>query len=52
MSQPILRRIASPADLKRLSRVELHQLADEMRAFLIDSCSRTGGHIGAALGVV
>jgi 1-deoxy-D-xylulose-5-phosphate synthase len=52
MSQPILPRVASPADLKRLSRDELRQLADEMRAFLIDSCSRTGGHIGAGLGVV
>jgi 1-deoxy-D-xylulose-5-phosphate synthase len=52
MSQPILPRVASPADLKRLSRDELRQLAAEMRAFLIDSCSRTGGHIGAGLGVV
>ena len=52
MSQPILPRVGSPADLKRLSRDELRQLANEMRAFLIDSCSRTGGHIGAGLGVV
>ncbi len=52
MSDPVLPRISSPADLKRCSRDELRQLADEMRAFLIDSCSRTGGHIGAGLGVV
>ncbi|MHB1224682.1 MAG: 1-deoxy-D-xylulose-5-phosphate synthase [Gemmatimonadaceae bacterium] len=52
MSDPVLDRIDSPADLKRCSRDELRQLADEMRAFLIDSCSRTGGHIGAGLGVV
>lgn len=52
MSQSVLSRITSPADLKRCSRDELRQLADEMRAFLIDSCSRTGGHIGAGLGVV
>lgn len=52
MSQSVLSRISSPADLKGCSRDELRQLADEMRAFLIDSCSRTGGHIGAGLGVV
>ena len=49
---PILDRIAAPADLKSLSRDELKTLADEMRARLIDVCSRTGGHIGAGLGVV
>jgi 1-deoxy-D-xylulose-5-phosphate synthase len=48
----ILERIKSSADLKALTRDELRTLADEMRAFLIDSCSRTGGHIGAGLGVV
>ena len=52
MSQSLLSRVASPADLKRLSREELPALAAEMREFLIDSCSRTGGHIGAGLGVV
>ena len=35
-----------------MSRDELRQLAAEVRAFLIDVCSRTGGHIGAGLGVV
>src|SRR5690606_37408747 len=50
--QSVLSRISSPADLKGCSRDELRQLAQEMRAFLIDSCSRTGGHIGAGLGVV
>ncbi len=48
----ILERIQSPADLRSLSRAELSTLADEMRARLIDVCSRTGGHIGAGLGVV
>ena len=48
----ILDRIASPADLKGLSRDELRALSDEIRARLIDVCSRTGGHIGAGLGVV
>ncbi len=48
----ILERIKSSSDLKSLTRDELRTLAAEMRAFLIDSCSRTGGHIGAGLGVV
>ena len=48
----LLPSIHSPKDLKPLSREQLRELADEMRAFLIDSCSRTGGHIGAGLGVV
>jgi 1-deoxy-D-xylulose-5-phosphate synthase len=49
---PILDRIHSPQDVRRLSREELKTLADEIRARLIDVCSRTGGHIGAGLGVV
>ena len=48
----LLDRIDSPADLKSLTRDELRTLATEMRAALIDVCSRTGGHIGAGLGVV
>jgi 1-deoxy-D-xylulose-5-phosphate synthase len=52
MKQPILDRIHSPADLRALTRDELRALADEMRARLIDVCSRTGGHIGAGLGVI
>src|SRR6188472_3666984 len=48
----LLDRIKSPADLKKLSREELAALAGEMRARLVDVCSRTGGHIGAGLGVV
>jgi 1-deoxy-D-xylulose-5-phosphate synthase len=48
----ILEGIQSPADLKHLTRDELRTLADEMRARLIDVCSRTGGHIGAGLGVI
>jgi 1-deoxy-D-xylulose-5-phosphate synthase len=48
----ILDRVKSPADLKGLSRDELRTLCADMRAFLIDNCSRTGGHIGAGLGVV
>ncbi|MBU6367122.1 MAG: 1-deoxy-D-xylulose-5-phosphate synthase [Gemmatimonadetes bacterium] len=48
----LLDRLQSPADLKRLSRDELRTLAQDMRTRLIDVCSRTGGHIGAGLGVV
>jgi 1-deoxy-D-xylulose-5-phosphate synthase len=48
----ILERIHSPSDVRRLSHEELHTLADEIRARLIDVCSNTGGHIGAGLGVV
>jgi 1-deoxy-D-xylulose-5-phosphate synthase len=48
----LLDRIASPADLRGLTRDDLHVLAAELRARLIDVCSRTGGHIGAGLGVV
>jgi 1-deoxy-D-xylulose-5-phosphate synthase len=49
---PLLARINSPADLKSLTRDQLRELSPEIRARLIDVCSRTGGHIGAGLGVV
>jgi 1-deoxy-D-xylulose-5-phosphate synthase len=49
---PLLDRVTSPADVRRMSRDELRALSAEMRALLIDVCSRTGGHIGAGLGVV
>src|SRR5690349_12225911 len=48
----LLDRIDSPADLRSLSRDELRTLADALRARMVDVCSRTGGHIGAGLGVV
>lgn len=49
---PLLDRISSPADLRQLTRDELVALAHEVRERIIDVCSRTGGHIGAGLGVV
>jgi len=49
---PLLDTVASPADLKSFDRAQLHQLADELRAELIDAVSVTGGHLGAGLGVV
>ena len=48
----MLDRIHSPADLRGLPPHELQRVADAVRARLIDVCSRTGGHIGAGLGVV
>ncbi|RKF15238.1 1-deoxy-D-xylulose-5-phosphate synthase [Roseovarius spongiae] len=49
---PLLDRVESPADLKRLSDDELAQLAHELRAETISAVSETGGHLGAGLGVV
>ena len=48
----LLRRIKSPADVKRMSLPELEQLAAEIRERLITSVAKTGGHIGPNLGVV
>ena len=48
----LLDSIASPADLRKLDPSELPQLADELRTFLIDSVSRTGGHLSSNLGTV
>jgi 1-deoxy-D-xylulose-5-phosphate synthase len=49
---PLLDRIEVPADLRRLPESDLRQVADELRAELIDAVSITGGHFGAGLGVV
>jgi 1-deoxy-D-xylulose-5-phosphate synthase len=49
---PLLDRINVPADLRRLPESDLRQVADELRAELIDAVSITGGHFGAGLGVV
>jgi len=49
---PLLDRISRPADLRNLSIEQLTQLAGELRADTIHSVSRTGGHLGAGLGVV
>ena len=48
----LLDSINSPADLRRLDRKQLPQLATELRAFLIDSVSQTGGHLSSNLGTV
>ncbi len=52
MSYPTLERISTPADLRALERRQLGTLANELRAFLIESVSRTGGHLSSNLGTV
>jgi 1-deoxy-D-xylulose-5-phosphate synthase len=49
---PLLDAIHCPDDVKRLDDAALPALAEEMRRFIIDSVTRTGGHLGAGLGVV
>ncbi|WP_207495587.1 1-deoxy-D-xylulose-5-phosphate synthase [Aridibaculum aurantiacum] len=48
----LLKTIDSPADLKKLSREQLHKVCDELRQFIIDVVSVHGGHFAASLGVV
>jgi 1-deoxy-D-xylulose-5-phosphate synthase len=49
---PLLETINSPADLRRLKRAELGPLAKELRSYLLQSVSRTGGHLSSNLGTV
>ncbi|MFJ4918539.1 1-deoxy-D-xylulose-5-phosphate synthase [Streptomyces sp. NPDC088725] len=49
---PLLTHIRGPRDLDRLGPEELDQLAAEIRTFLVDAVSKTGGHLGPNLGVV
>jgi len=49
---PLLDRVLFPSDLKNLSPGQLRQLADELRGETIDAVAKTGGHLGAGLGVV
>ena len=51
-SFPLLQTINDPADLRKLSRADLKQLATELRAFVIESVSQTGGHLSSNLGTV
>ena len=53
MSYPLLQTINSPADLRRLPRADLPVLADELRAYVLDSVAKVGnGHLGSNLGTV
>lgn len=49
---PLLSSVSGPRDLDALTPEQLAELADEIRAFLIENVSRTGGHLGPNLGVV
>ena len=48
----VLSRVKLPKDLKKLSLSELQKLNDELRDYTIEIVSKTGGHLGASLGVV
>lgn len=49
---PLLQTINDPSDLRRLARAQLEVLATELRAYLLDSVSQTGGHLSSNLGTV
>ena len=49
---PLLSKVDSPADLRQLPESGLRAVADELRAYLIESVGKSGGHFGAGLGVV
>ena len=51
-SYPLLDTISTPAQLRELDRKQLPQLADELRAFLVESVAKTGGHLSSNLGTV
>ena len=48
----LLKTINDPVELRKLERSQLHQLAAELRAFVLDSVSQTGGHLSSNLGTV
>ena len=49
---PLLDKVDTPDDLRKLDRSQLRQLADELRSEMIDAVGSTGGHLGSGLGVV
>lgn len=51
-TEALLARVDSPADLRTLEREQLPQLADELRQFILNAVSRTGGHLSSNLGTV
>jgi 1-deoxy-D-xylulose-5-phosphate synthase len=52
VSYPLLDTVTSPAELRRLSEAQLDKLAIELRAFLLESVGKTGGHLASGLGVI
>ena len=51
-SERLLERINTPDDLRKLDRLDLVRLSDELRQHIIDEVSSNPGHLGASLGVV
>jgi len=51
-SYPLLQTVDSPADMRRFTRAQLKTLAAELRSYVLDSVSRTGGHLSSNLGTV
>ena len=51
-SYPLLETVNDPADLRRLPRAQLPALAEELRAYVLESVSKTGGHLSSNLGTV
>jgi len=48
----ILERINSPEDLRKLARDDINKVSDELRTFLLESVSKSGGHLSSNLGTV
>ncbi len=51
-SYPLLETVNDPAELRRLTRAQLPALAEELRAYVLESVSKTGGHLSSNLGTV
>ncbi len=49
---PLLQKVNTPSDLRAMSRSDLKALSDELRAYVLDSVSKTGGHLSSNLGTV
>jgi len=49
---PLLDRVYAPSDLRKLDETQLPALAHELRSYVVDSVSRTGGHLGSSLGTI
>ena len=52
MNTPLLDRISQPEDLKQLTDAQLAPLCEEIRAFLLESVAKTGGHLASNLGAI
>lgn len=49
---PLLERVYAPSDLRELDEAQLPALAEQLRSYVVDSVSRTGGHLGSSLGTI